>query len=65
MNNKEQLEKHYKSLGYNYLGYANMSEKAYNAYQQSKRAQWHKVGRGLYLVALHDQKSFIMVDSGD
>ena len=65
MNNEEQLKKHQKSLGYIDLGWVNISEKAYNACQDSKNKQWHEVGRCLHLIALHDKKAFVMIDSGD
>ena len=65
MNNQEQLEKHYKSLGYSYLGYVNTNKKAHNASLKSTDKQWHEVGRCLHLVACHDLKVYVMVDSGD
>lgn len=65
MNNQEILEKHYESLGYKNLGYVNTSEKAFNACQKSATKQWHKVASNLHLVALHDIKAIVLVDSGD
>lgn len=65
MNNKEQLEKYYRSIGYKYLGWVNTNEKAYNAVQDSKDAQWHEIGRNLHMVACHDLKVFVFVDSSD
>lgn len=65
MNNRAQLEKHYKSLGYQYLGYVNTNEKAYNTSLESQSKQWHEIGRCLHLVACHDLKVYVLVDSGD
>lgn len=65
MNNREELEKHYKSLGYTYSGCVNYQEKALNAMQASKEKQYHEIGRCLHLVACHDLKIYVIVDSGD
>ena len=65
MNNQEKLEKYYQSIGYTYLGYLNTNLKAQEAYQKSKNKQWHEVGHNLHLVALHDKKMFVIIDSGD
>lgn len=65
MNNREQLEKHYKSLGYKYFGWVNDLGKAYTAAQESKDKQTHEIGRNLHLIACHDLKVYVLVDSGD
>lgn len=65
MNNLHELEQHYKSQGYEYLGYVNTNTKAQESYQKSENKQWHEVGRNLHLVACHDLKVFVMIDSGD
>ena len=65
MNNRNELERHYDSLGYRFLGYVNTNERAYNASLQSKEKQWHEIGRCLHLVACHDLKVYFLVDSGD
>lgn len=65
MNNQQQLEKHYESLGYKYLGCVNTSAKAQEASQQSTNKQWHEIGRNLHLIALHDLKAYVLVDSGE
>lgn len=65
MNNRDELEKHYKAQDYAYLGCVNYQEKAYNAMQKSTNKQYHEVGRCLHLVALHDLKAYVIVDSGD
>ena len=65
MNNKEQLEKHYQAQRYKYLGYVNINEDARVAAQTSTDKQWHQVGKCLHLVALHDLKAYVLVDSGD
>ena len=65
MNNREELEKHYKLHGYKYLGCVNYQEKAFVAMSKSKNKQYHEVGRCLHLVALHDLKAYVIVDSGD
>lgn len=65
MNNEEQLKKHYKSQGYKDFGCVNISQKAYEACQKSKNKQEHKIGRCEYLIACHDLKVFVTVDSSD
>ena len=65
MNNQHELEQHYKSQGYKDFGCVNYQEKAYKAMSKSKNKQYHQIGRNLHLVALHDLKAFVTVDSGD
>ena len=65
MNNENELRKHYDTQGYAYLGYVNINQKALDAYQQSKNKQEHKIGRCEYLIACHDLKVYVKVDSGD
>lgn len=65
MNNRNELEKHYKSAGYEDFGCVNYQEKALNAMIKSQNKQYHEIGRCLHLVALHDLKGYVIVDSGD
>jgi hypothetical protein len=65
MMNQDFLEKHYKENGYKNLGWVNISTKAQEAYSESEQKQWHEIGRNLHLVALHDLKAFVLIDSGD
>lgn len=63
--NKEWLENYYKNAGYTCLGWVNISTDAQEAYQKSENKQWHEIGRNLHLVACHDLKVYVMIDSGD
>ena len=65
MNNRNELEQHYKSQGYKDYGCVNYQEKALNAMIKSQNKQYHEIGRCLHLVALHDLKVFVTVDSSD
>ncbi|MBQ2397630.1 MAG: hypothetical protein II304_11455 [Bacteroidales bacterium] len=65
MLNQDFWEKQYKQAGYTCLGWINISTKAQEAYHKSKNTQWHEIGRNLHLIACHDLKSYMMVDSGD
>lgn len=65
MNNRNELEKYYDSQGYKYLGCVNYQEKALKAMSKSKNKQYHEISRCLHLVALHDLKMYVIVDSGD
>ena len=65
MNNRYELEQHYKSQGYKDFGCVNYQEKAFKALQKSESKQYHQIGRCLHLVALHDLKAFVLVDSSD
>lgn len=65
MNNREELEKHYKAQGYKYAGCLNHSDKALVIFGKSFNKQYHEIGRCLHLVALHDLKAYVIVDSGD
>lgn len=65
MNDQYNLEKHYEAQGYKNLGFVNLSSEACGAYQKSTNRQKHNVGRCLDLIALHDQKAYVMMDYGD
>ena len=65
MNNQLELERHYKMHGYKNAGCVNYQEKAYKAMSKSKNKQYHQIGRNLHLVACHDLKVFVTIDSGD
>ena len=65
MNNQYDLERHYISQGYKYLGCVNYQEKALTAMGKSTNKQYHQIGKCLHLVALHDLKAYVIVDSGD
>lgn len=65
MMNQEWLENYYKNAGYTCLGWVNISKDAQKAYQKSEKKQWHEIGRNLHLIACHDLKVFIMIDSSD
>lgn len=65
MNNRKELEKHYEAQGYKYFGCVNYQQKALNAMSKSTNKQYHEIGRCLHLVALHDLKAYVIVDSGD
>lgn len=65
MNNRDVLERHYKELGYKFLGWANTNIGAQEAYQKSSDKQYHPVGRCIDLIACHDLKVYFLVDSGD
>ena len=59
------ISNEYRAKGYKYLGWVNTSEKAYNAYQESKQRETIETGRCLCIVLLHDIKAIIEIDSGD
>ena len=65
MNNQNELEKYYEEKGYKFLGCVNYNEKAHNACYNSKDRQWHEIRRNFHLVALHDLKAYVFVDSSD
>lgn len=65
MNDRNELEKHYKSAGYKDLGWANMNPEACEIVGTSTKKQVHEFGRNLHLIACHDLKVFLKVDSGD
>ena len=65
MNNCEELVKHYKACGYKDFGYVNYQDKAMVAFGKSFNKQWHEIGRNIHLVALHDLKGYVIIDSGD
>lgn len=65
MNDEKHLTYYYQSQGYKDLGCINISKKASDAYQKSKDRQEHQIGRNYYLIACHDLKVFMTVDSGD
>lgn len=65
MNDEIQLRNHYQSLGYKFVGSLNFQSAAVDAYQKSKNKQEHKIGRCEYLIACHDLKVFMLMDSGD
>lgn len=65
MNNEYVLKTHYKKFGYKDLGCVNYQEKAMTAMAKSTNKQYHEIGRCLHLVALHDLKAFVTIDSGD
>lgn len=65
MNDEQRLEEYYLSIGYKDYGWVNTNTKAIEAMQKSSRKQYHPIGRCLDLVACHDLKVFVKVDSGD
>ena len=65
MNDYENLCTHYQSKGYKFVGSVNFDTKAVEAYQKSKNKQEHKIGCCEYLIACHDLKVFMLMDSGD
>lgn len=65
MNNENTLREYYTKRGYKNLGNLNFSEKAADAYHQSKDKQSHEIGRCFYLIACHDLKVFFTLDSSD
>lgn len=65
MNNEQKLREYYLSLGYEDYGCVNLQKKAADAMQKSSDKQYHPIGRCLDLVACHDLKVFVTIDSGD
>lgn len=65
MNDFVTLGRHYQEQGYRFLGSVNFSNEAARAYRTSKKTQMHQTGRCEYLVACHDLKVFVVIDSSD